>query len=153
MKTMIMKRMALKAKDKKGFTLVEVIVVLVILAILMAIAVPALTGYIGKARDKAAEAEGKTVLTAVQTYVTEKGITSETGLADNEDAIADISYLIGEELTGDSTVTTEATKTIAVITVDVNGKVTDLTYYGASKDKIVYDVDADPQFKINPTTT
>jgi type IV pilus assembly protein PilA len=35
---------------KRGFTLVEVIVVLVILAILAAIAIPALTGYIDKAR-------------------------------------------------------------------------------------------------------
>jgi prepilin-type N-terminal cleavage/methylation domain-containing protein len=38
------------ARRRAGFTLVEVIVVLVILAILMAIAVPALTGYIEKAR-------------------------------------------------------------------------------------------------------
>ena len=35
-----------KLKDKKGFTLVELIVVLVILAILAALLVPALTGYI-----------------------------------------------------------------------------------------------------------
>ena len=39
-----------KLKDKKGFTLVELIVVLVILAILAALLVPALTGYIDKAR-------------------------------------------------------------------------------------------------------
>jgi prepilin-type N-terminal cleavage/methylation domain-containing protein len=39
-------------KRRAGFTLVEVIVVLVILAILAAIAIPALTGYIDKARDK-----------------------------------------------------------------------------------------------------
>jgi prepilin-type N-terminal cleavage/methylation domain-containing protein len=50
---MILKRqMELKKKGKKGFTLIEVIVVIVILAILAAIAVPALTGYIDKARDK-----------------------------------------------------------------------------------------------------
>ena len=41
-----------KLKDKKGFTLVELIVVLVILAILAALLVPALTGYIDKARNK-----------------------------------------------------------------------------------------------------
>jgi prepilin-type N-terminal cleavage/methylation domain-containing protein len=39
--------------QRAGFTLVEVIVVLVILAILAAIAIPALTGYIDKAQDKA----------------------------------------------------------------------------------------------------
>ena len=39
-------------KEKKGFTLVELIVVLVILAILAALLIPALTGYIDKARKE-----------------------------------------------------------------------------------------------------
>ena len=41
-----------KIKKKRGFTLVELIVVLVILAILAALLVPALTGYIDKAKKK-----------------------------------------------------------------------------------------------------
>jgi prepilin-type N-terminal cleavage/methylation domain-containing protein len=45
-------RRAASARRHAGFTLVEVIVVLVILAILAAIAIPALTGYIDKARDR-----------------------------------------------------------------------------------------------------
>ena len=39
-------------EDKKGFTLVELIVVLVILAILIALLVPTLTGYIDNANKK-----------------------------------------------------------------------------------------------------
>lgn len=39
-----------KKNAKRGFTLVELIVVLVILAILAALLIPALTGYIDKAR-------------------------------------------------------------------------------------------------------
>ena len=36
--------------NKKGFTLVEIIVVLVILAILVAIAVPSVLGYVEQAK-------------------------------------------------------------------------------------------------------
>jgi prepilin-type N-terminal cleavage/methylation domain-containing protein len=57
--------------ERKGFTLVEVIVVLVILAILMSIAVPALTGYIDKARDKKWEMTARDVSIAVRSVITE----------------------------------------------------------------------------------
>lgn len=55
----------------KGFTLVELIVVLVILAILAALLIPALTGYIDKAKEKKIVAETRMVVTAVQTVVSE----------------------------------------------------------------------------------
>lgn len=41
-----------KKSNKKGFTLVEIIVVLVILAILAAIAVPSVLGYVNEAKDE-----------------------------------------------------------------------------------------------------
>ena len=59
-------------KNNKGFTLVELIVVLVILAILAAILVPALLGYIDKARASQYEEEGHAILTAIQGYETEQ---------------------------------------------------------------------------------
>ncbi|MEF2887770.1 type II secretion system protein [Gemmiger sp.] len=58
-------------KKKKGFTLVELIVVLVILAILAALLVPALTGYIDKAKEKKVIAETRMVVMAVQTVASE----------------------------------------------------------------------------------
>ena len=58
-------------KEKKGFTLVELIVVLVILAILAALLVPALTGYIDKAKEKTLIAETRQVVMATQTLVDE----------------------------------------------------------------------------------
>lgn len=60
-----------KLKNKKGFTLVELIVVLVILAILAALLVPALTGYIDKAREQSLISQGSMVLTAAQATVSE----------------------------------------------------------------------------------
>ena len=59
-----------KAKNK-GFTLVELIVVLVILAILAAITVPSLLGFIDKAKDKNLVVNAKYLLTAVQTEIVE----------------------------------------------------------------------------------
>jgi type IV pilus assembly protein PilA len=59
-------------RRRAGFTLVEVIVVLVILAILAAIAVPALTGYIDKAKMKTIEAEIHTQRVAIQTMIIEE---------------------------------------------------------------------------------
>ena len=60
-----------KLKDKKGFTLVELIVVLVILAILAALLVPALTGYIDKANKEKVVSETRMVVMAAQTEASE----------------------------------------------------------------------------------
>lgn len=56
-----------KKNAKRGFTLVELIVVLVILAILAALLIPALTGYIDKARKSQVVAETRMLTQAVQT--------------------------------------------------------------------------------------
>jgi prepilin-type N-terminal cleavage/methylation domain-containing protein len=61
----------LLSRRRRGFTLVEVIVVLVILAILAAIAIPALTGYIDKAKLKAIESQVHTQKIAFQTMIIE----------------------------------------------------------------------------------
>jgi prepilin-type N-terminal cleavage/methylation domain-containing protein len=61
-----------RKNSHSGFTLVEVIVVLVILAILAAIAIPALTGYIQKAKDRALISEGREIHVALQTMMTEQ---------------------------------------------------------------------------------
>lgn len=58
-------------KNNKGFTLVELIVVLAILAILAAMLVPSLTGYIDKAKEKKEVANARLLLEATQATISE----------------------------------------------------------------------------------
>ena len=64
-----------KIQRKKGFTLVEIIVVLVIIAILAAAGIPAMLNVIGDARAKAYIAEARFGYTVVQAVYTEQYMT------------------------------------------------------------------------------
>ncbi|MCR4902796.1 MAG: prepilin-type N-terminal cleavage/methylation domain-containing protein [Butyrivibrio sp.] len=73
-------------KDKKGFTLVELIVVLVILAILMAVLIPALLGWIDKARNSQITTNANAALVAAQGLADEYYGTATTPTADGCEA-------------------------------------------------------------------
>lgn len=66
-----------KNNKRRGFTLVELIVVLVILAILAALLVPALTGYIDKAKKNQVIAETRMLTQAAQTELSTLYATDE----------------------------------------------------------------------------
>lgn len=61
----------LKKHNKKGFTLVELLVVLVILAILAAAIIPSMMGFIDRAKKESIAAEQRSVLLAAQVEVNE----------------------------------------------------------------------------------
>lgn len=116
-----------KLKEKKGFTLVELIVVLVILAILAALLVPALTGYIDRAKEKDVIAETRQAVMAAQTLVDEEYAKADVGadtvkLNTGKVTIANIKKLA--EIDG----TISATDFVVT-----NGKVTKLVYTNKKK--------------------
>lgn len=85
-----------KLKDKKGFTLVELIVVLVILAILAALLVPALTGYIDKANNEKIIATTRQVVVAAQTEASEAYGKNSAGKLAGDD-VDDVTVKTGQD--------------------------------------------------------
>lgn len=65
-----MKKKNIYKANRRGFTLVELIVVLVILAVLAAILIPALLGWIDKAKEKKYLLEARNVVMATQAVAT-----------------------------------------------------------------------------------
>ena len=116
----------LKENKKKGFTLVELIVVLVILAILAALLVPALTGYIDKAKEKSIIAETRQCVMAAQTLYDEAYGKNSSATEEN--------------------VKTDELKKLAEVKGDISGLAIDGTYTSGS-DKCVYDGST---YEVNP---
>lgn len=114
-------------KEKKGFTLVELIVVLVILAILAALLIPALTGYIDRANNEKIIAETRQAVMAAQTIASEeyannvKDLSEGTSVNSNGSSVA---YSAAIKSLG------ELSGTVTSVTVS-GGKVTALTYSGS----------------------
>lgn len=71
------------SNQKRGVTLVELIVVLVILAVLAALLVPSLTGYIDKAVEKRVMLQARSLMTAAQATIDEAYAKGELPIDNN----------------------------------------------------------------------
>ncbi len=127
----------LKENKKKGFTLVELIVVLVILAILAALLIPALTGYIDKAKEKQIISETRSCVMAAQTIADEQYAKGNKDIDQDDQVGANNTDTAGQAVLELADVATSATVKFTV----TGGKVTELTYENAGK-ICTYDEDA-----------
>ena len=104
----------MKNNNKKGFTLVELIVVMIILVILAAILIPTLTGYIDKAKERSVIAETRQAVMAAQT------------LADEDYAAGDTTYASVTATKIKDLGDLKASVEITNPTIDASGKITQL---------------------------
>ena len=91
---------------KKGFTLIELIVVIAIIGVLAAILVPSMLGYIRKSKINAANSTAAQVHKAANTALTEM---DEENIP-IDDATASVTHKKGDDLTGDDTIESKIKK-------------------------------------------
>ncbi len=104
-------------RNKKGFTLIELIVVIAILAILAAIAIPSISGLIGNAEDKVNLANATTIATSINAY----NLTNTTPIKGTASAEA---TLKAADLWPDQLAEADVEDALALIAIDADGVAT-----------------------------
>lgn len=129
-------------KNKKGFTLVEIIVVLLIIGILLAITIPSIMGYVNKAKEAQYIADARSGYVAAQTITARnvaKGVEDVTGKTEDQVLASKITEAeVAKELGEETKATEEQTiKSIKCTVENKNIKACTITTKDSPSGKVI----------------
>jgi type IV pilus assembly protein PilA len=104
-----------RRSDDKGFTLIELMVVVLIIAILLAIAIPTFLGAQNKAKDRSAQSSARNALTNAKTLYADNGTyidATDVNLKTSEPSLTFV------DATAGSTKFSDGAKVVSVIFAD-----------------------------------
>ncbi|WP_394920432.1 prepilin-type N-terminal cleavage/methylation domain-containing protein [uncultured Robinsoniella sp.] len=142
-----MQKLRKSAKEKKGFTLIELIIVIAIIAILIALIAPNLVKFLSTARKTSVDANAKTAYTSIQTYLTEQETAGITiGNASYEIKVTGGAVVATPELKGISGYfnAKELDKVIITAEVGKNNTLTKVTWAVTGGNSATYPKETEP---------
>lgn len=129
-------------QSKKGFTVIELIIVMAILGILLGVMIVPLSGYLDIARKTSVKAEAKTVLTGVQAYVTSEVVLNNAVMKESDVTIENVSranYLNENALKGG---------TLEKVEIDSDSSAVTHLEWQNDGYKAIYSAEQSPQWQV-----